>query len=208
MKDGKNYGITLIALVITIIVLIILASVALSIIIGEDGIIKRTKEATDEMNFEAVREKIEMEIAAFRVEETQEIGANFKTYMTTEAGIPNENFYDERANHYWIYYEGQDIRVDKDTLEITDPSLDPYVAKAVTITTTLGPVVNAGDIITMTSTLIGFEDVPPRTVVYQWQVRTQGSTVWEDIAGANGPIYQYVATIEAVNSSWRIKVTI
>ena len=45
----KNHGITLIALVITIIVLIILAGVTLSMIVGENGIITKTKEAKQNM---------------------------------------------------------------------------------------------------------------------------------------------------------------
>ena len=45
MNSQKNKGITLIALVITIIVLLILAGVSLSLVVGEDGIIKRAVNA-------------------------------------------------------------------------------------------------------------------------------------------------------------------
>ena len=44
----KNSGITLIALVITIVVMLILAVVAIRLTIGEDGIFKRTKQAKGE----------------------------------------------------------------------------------------------------------------------------------------------------------------
>ncbi len=43
----KNKGITLIALVVTIIVLLILAGVTLSFVAGENGILKRATEAVD-----------------------------------------------------------------------------------------------------------------------------------------------------------------
>ena len=44
----KTRGITLIALVITIIVLLILAGISLNLITGEDGILGRAMEAVDE----------------------------------------------------------------------------------------------------------------------------------------------------------------
>lgn len=45
IKNKQEKGITLIALVVTIVVLLILAGVSLSLVIGNDGIIKRAKEA-------------------------------------------------------------------------------------------------------------------------------------------------------------------
>ena len=61
--ERKNRGITLIALVITIIVLLILAGVALATIIGDDGVLNKATEAK-ETNEEAVaRERIQIEVA-------------------------------------------------------------------------------------------------------------------------------------------------
>ena len=45
MKMMKQKGITLIALVITIIVLIILAGVTINTLVGEEGLIEKTKQA-------------------------------------------------------------------------------------------------------------------------------------------------------------------
>ena len=45
IKNKQEKGITLIALVVTIVVLLILAGVSLSLVIGNDGIMKRAKEA-------------------------------------------------------------------------------------------------------------------------------------------------------------------
>lgn len=44
MKNTKENGITLIALIITIIILLILASISISAVLGDNGIIKRTQE--------------------------------------------------------------------------------------------------------------------------------------------------------------------
>ena len=44
-KDAKENGITLVALVVTIIVLLILAGVSLSLVLGDNGIITRAQDA-------------------------------------------------------------------------------------------------------------------------------------------------------------------
>ena len=46
----EKRGITLIALAVTIVVLLILAAVTISFVLGEDGIINKAKEAANAMN--------------------------------------------------------------------------------------------------------------------------------------------------------------
>lgn len=58
----KNQGITLIALVITIIILLILAGVALSVTMGDNGIFKIAKQAGEETNKQAAIEKMSLKI--------------------------------------------------------------------------------------------------------------------------------------------------
>ena len=53
-------GITLIALVVTIVVLLILAGVSISMLGGENGIIKQAVEAKDRNKIEAIKEKINL----------------------------------------------------------------------------------------------------------------------------------------------------
>ena len=50
MKTKSNKGITLIALVITIIVLLILAGVTIAALSGDNGILKRAAEAKEQTN--------------------------------------------------------------------------------------------------------------------------------------------------------------
>ena len=47
LKNTKEKGITLIALVVTITVLIILATVSINTVLGDNGIIKRAQKARD-----------------------------------------------------------------------------------------------------------------------------------------------------------------
>ena len=60
MKKQKNKGITLVALVITIIVIIILATVAINFVFGENGLITRAQQAKLEHEIETARETLTM----------------------------------------------------------------------------------------------------------------------------------------------------
>ena len=59
IKEAK--GITLVALVITIIILLILAGVALSLVIGENGLIAKSKESVEKYKDKAKAEKWQLE---------------------------------------------------------------------------------------------------------------------------------------------------
>ena len=58
----NNKGITLIALVITIIVLLILAGVSIAMLTGENGILNQADRAGDETNRAEVLERVNMEL--------------------------------------------------------------------------------------------------------------------------------------------------
>ena len=59
-KEAKNSGITLIALVITIIVLLILAGVSINLAIGENGIIEQAQNANLKQKFAKYKEELEL----------------------------------------------------------------------------------------------------------------------------------------------------
>ena len=70
-EEGKKYfnsGITLIALVVTIIVLIILAGVSINLLIGNNGIITTAKRAKEEMTISEGKEKIELALLDINTE--------------------------------------------------------------------------------------------------------------------------------------------
>ena len=62
MKKYKEKGITLIALVITIIVLLILAAVSISTLTGQNGILSRADEAVNETGRKTAEEKVAVEV--------------------------------------------------------------------------------------------------------------------------------------------------
>ena len=72
MLKGQK-GITLVALVVTIIVLIILASVSITLLLGQNGIITRAKEAK---NIQANAEAYEKAVFANLEDAINEVYAN------------------------------------------------------------------------------------------------------------------------------------
>ena len=71
-KIQENKAITLIALVITIIVLIILAGVAINLTLGQNGLVARTKMARGEYSTAEAKEKLEQEILNVQIQAVQE----------------------------------------------------------------------------------------------------------------------------------------
>lgn len=69
----KNKGITLIALVVTIVVLLILAGTTIMTIFGENGIVSRAAEAAFRQEIGAVREKIDLYLIEDQIKAEQEI---------------------------------------------------------------------------------------------------------------------------------------
>ena len=62
LQNNRQSGITLIALVITIIVLIILAGVAINLTLGQNGLLNRPKEAREKYEIASAKEYIELKI--------------------------------------------------------------------------------------------------------------------------------------------------
>ena len=69
MKRTKQNGITLIALVITIIVLLILAAVSIATLTGENGILTRANDAKTSTEIAEEREKVELSATAALAED-------------------------------------------------------------------------------------------------------------------------------------------
>ena len=99
MKNIK--GITIISLVIIIIVLIILAGVSVNLLLGENGIITKAKEAKRAQEIAEIKEKLSLEIAA----------------AETDAIIRNENLeqrqLEDIVNKYGTLQEDKDTIITK-----------------------------------------------------------------------------------------------
>ena len=82
----NNKGITLVALVITIIVLLILAGVSLNLVAGSNGILGRAQKAVDVNNMAQIKEEIELKIAELQMDYymTDNNFANVNDYVKAE----------------------------------------------------------------------------------------------------------------------------
>lgn len=73
-QNDKEKGITLIALIITIIILLILAGVTINVLIGENGLFKIAKKAGDSYEEAGARERLEavlIELQADKITKTE-----------------------------------------------------------------------------------------------------------------------------------------
>ena len=96
IKNKGNKGITLIALVVTIIVLLILAGVSIAMLTGEGGILKNAKEARKMTDIADIKEQVQMDILEEQIKsQSGDISKGklieiLKKYFE-EGGIPQED---------------------------------------------------------------------------------------------------------------------
>ena len=87
MKSQK--GITLVALVITIIVLLILAGVSISLVLGNNGVLTQASNAVDTNEKATVKQDVEMGIASctanYWAAYSSNTAVDYKDYVTVDA---------------------------------------------------------------------------------------------------------------------------
>jgi len=91
----KNNGITLIALVITIVVLIILAGVVISLSLGENGIFNKAKYATEEYANEQAREEAEIAKTANDIDTIVNTRNDIKNVQVKSLINTNDSIYNQ-----------------------------------------------------------------------------------------------------------------
>ena len=92
----KTRGITLIALVVTIVVLLILAGITISLVFSENGIIAKAKEAAEKTNQAAINEQAQMnELAGYLDNMLNEIGGSGEETTPPKPTLPSDGSYSE-----------------------------------------------------------------------------------------------------------------
>ena len=100
---NNNKGITLVALVITIIILLILAEVSIKLVLGKNGLINSAKEARDKIFEQEEIEKVQMAVASFNINKVLN-ESSLKEELTNN-GLEireNENFF--KGNDSYLYF--------------------------------------------------------------------------------------------------------
>ncbi|MBR2289121.1 MAG: hypothetical protein IJ867_00460 [Clostridia bacterium] len=86
MKSNK--GITLVALVITIIVLLILAGVSISLVVGDNGVLTRASDSSNKTKISQIYEAVGLALADIQTQymgdKAEKVSTNMDNYFTEE----------------------------------------------------------------------------------------------------------------------------
>ena len=117
-KIEGNYGITLVSLIVTIIILLIFVGVALSLIVGEDGIIGNAIKASNEMQKAQIIEDINLIIADYSIERNIS-NKNFAEFLEYNKNIIQDDIIEySEANCTFYKKDNYCCLIDSNTLEI------------------------------------------------------------------------------------------
>ena len=120
IKNKRNRGITLIALVVTIIVLLILAGISIQMIAGEGGILQNAKEARDRTKEANAKEMVEM-IAMESLDDNGNLDVEkFKQKIEASGG----SIVDETDTDITVEMDGYEVTIDKLTGKVTSVEKD------------------------------------------------------------------------------------
>ena len=131
-KNAKMHGITLIALVVTIVVLLILAGITISLVFSENGIIAKAREAANKTNEAIINEQAQMNDVTAAMENMLN-GTGGSTTPEEPEGCPAEEF------EKWNGTSDEKVNAvqSTDTTPITVPVPKGYTASKVTGETTV-----------------------------------------------------------------------
>lgn len=85
--NKEENGITLIALVITIVILIILATITVNFIFGENGVINRAQQGTEEYNKSDIEERVTILQSEFLIDKASGEEDNFADFLRKELQV-------------------------------------------------------------------------------------------------------------------------
>ena len=136
--------------------------------------------------------------------------ADDKLYTSTVFSIPKERV-EEDLSQVEMPEPPQEEKVEEPEPEEEVFEKEPEEQPAenrpdrkVLIKSSRGETVVEGEIITLYSKLVGFDDVE---VHYQWQVDRGDGAGWTDVDGATGPEHSFVARKDTILYSWRLTIS-
>ena len=115
IANFNNKGITLIALVVTIVVLLILAGITITAVLSEGGIFSTAKRAQSMQDEAAIKEKVQVMLADAQLEKLVN-NKTLKSYLEENGYTVTE---DTTAGTVTIPVDGYNVTVNSSTLEIT-----------------------------------------------------------------------------------------
>lgn len=118
----KNRGITLISLVVTIIVLLILAGITINMLFGENGLLNRATEATEEYSKSEAREKVELLLSEYTIEKATGENTDFAKFLrkNLQVGVAQN----EDDTYSFMLGEWQVVATENEVISIEKFKLD------------------------------------------------------------------------------------
>lgn len=129
MKLKQNKAITLIALIITIIVLLILAGITIMTLTGENGLLKNSDKAVVEYSKAEAKEKLELVLMELQTDKISKPEYNEQGYVDK---ILNEN--DMQVEENVVTVDGWEFEIDRSTLKIVGEGTEIIVGETVSAT--------------------------------------------------------------------------
>lgn len=130
-ENKKNKGITLIALVVTIVVLLILTGITINLVFNDNGVIGKAREAAEETEKSAMKDQEEIAKVADNIDEIFN-NSQEKKYSVVPADVRNLSFalknnetgeYVNFGERMVIYY-GEDLVLDENVEDVVEENYD------------------------------------------------------------------------------------
>ena len=119
-SELRQKGITLIALVITVVILIILATISINFVFGENGLVARAEQATQLAEEARATEDMGMYLASIQMEETQNENFRLADYLSNNIGNAGlEDFINQGNGYGDVSYNGHNFLVNLDDYTFT-----------------------------------------------------------------------------------------
>ena len=115
-KGNKQSGITLVALVVTIVVLLILAGISINLVLDNNGIITRAGNASSKSKEESAKEKVSLMLSDYYME-SQEKETDLVSFLETQNGV--DSVTDNGDGTITVEIDGYEVVVDTSKLEVT-----------------------------------------------------------------------------------------
>ena len=135
--------------------------------------------------------------------------ADDKLYTSTVFSIPKERVEEDLSQIEMPEPHQEDEPDEPEPEEVfedepEEKTTEGKTQRKVLIKSSRGETVIEGEIITLKSKLVGFDDVE---VHYQWQVDRGDGEGWVDVEGATGPEHSFVARKDTILYSWRLTIS-
>ena len=113
LATKKQKGITLIALVVTIVVLLILAGVSLNLILNNNGVISKAKQAAEESDAAGAKDEMSLYLANLKIDKEQDSNFRLADYLSSNIGNDGlEDYLNNGDGHAQVAYKGHIFLVD------------------------------------------------------------------------------------------------